>query len=136
MVLQGINWFGFNNGQTMVDGLWAGYQAASTGDFPTVLKRIKLLGFNGLRLPFTFQDLDRAPSTSMYVAHCRVSEAAICTYYVELTGWPSGCGVVCIAMAAWLAEAAGLIMPALMVCLHGPSLLLCRLTASVRSASP
>jgi hypothetical protein len=73
-VLQGINWFGFNNGQTMVDGLWAGYRNASLGDLPTVLKRIKLLGYNGLRLPFTFVDLDRAPSRSMYVANCRVSE--------------------------------------------------------------
>ena len=24
-------------------------------DFPTVLKRIKLLGFNAIRLPFTFR---------------------------------------------------------------------------------
>jgi hypothetical protein len=74
--LQGINWFGFNNGQTMLDGLWAGYRNASLGDFPTVLKRIKLLGFNGIRLPFTFQDLDRAPSTNLYVANCAVSMLA------------------------------------------------------------
>jgi hypothetical protein len=70
---QGINWFGFNNGQTMVDGLWAGYQNATLGDFPTVLKRIKLLGFNGLRLPFTFQDLDKAPNSNLYVTGVKVS---------------------------------------------------------------
>jgi hypothetical protein len=34
--INGINWFGFNNGQTMVDGLWASYQNVSVGDFPTV----------------------------------------------------------------------------------------------------
>jgi len=67
-----IAWFGFNNGQTMVDGLWAGYQNASLGDFPTVLKRNKLLGFNGIRLPFTFVDLDKAPSSSIYVTGCKV----------------------------------------------------------------
>lgn len=73
IAVQGINWFGFNNGQTMVDGLWAGYQNATLGDFPTVLKRIKLLGFNGLRLPFTFQDLDKSPSRGLYVTGVRVS---------------------------------------------------------------
>jgi hypothetical protein len=52
---KGINYFGFNNGQTMVDGLWANLHNATVGDFPTVLKRIRLLGFNGLRLPFTFR---------------------------------------------------------------------------------
>lgn len=73
--MQGINWFGFNNGQTMLDGLWAGYRNATLGDFPTVLKRIKLLGFNGIRLPFTFQDLDKAPSRNLYVPNCAVSKA-------------------------------------------------------------
>lgn len=76
-LLQGVNWFGFNNGQTMLDGLWAGYTNATLGDFPTVLKRIKLLGFNGLRLPFTFQDLDRAPTQGLYVSNCRVSEVML-----------------------------------------------------------
>jgi hypothetical protein len=75
--MQGINWFGFNNGQTMVDGLWAGYQNASLGDFPTVLKRIKLLGFNGLRLPFTFTDLDKAPTSALYVPGVKVSQALV-----------------------------------------------------------
>lgn len=69
--IRGINWFGFNVGQTMVDGLWAGYTNATVGDFPTVLKRIKLLGFNGLRLPFTFAGLDAAPKTSLYVTGCK-----------------------------------------------------------------
>ena len=59
----------------MVDGLWSRYQNASLGDFPTVLKRIKLLGFNGLRLPFTFADLDKAPSQRIYVSGCKVSDA-------------------------------------------------------------
>lgn len=80
MATQGINWFGFNNGQTMLDGLWAGYRNATLGDFPTVLKRIKLLGFNGIRLPFTFQDLDRAPSRNLYVANCAVSNAVHCLF--------------------------------------------------------
>lgn len=75
-----IAWFGFNNGQTMVDGLWAGYQNATLGDFPTVLKRIKLLGFNGIQLPFTFVDLDRAPNSNIYVTGCKVRSAWLVGY--------------------------------------------------------
>jgi aryl-phospho-beta-D-glucosidase BglC (GH1 family) len=53
----GINWFGFNNKQTMVDGLWAGGSSAAT-DFLQMIQTIKLLGFNAVRLPFTFSDLN------------------------------------------------------------------------------
>lgn len=55
--LHGINWFGFNNGQTMVDGLWAGGTSAAC-DYSVILFQLKLLGFNALRLPFTFNDLE------------------------------------------------------------------------------
>lgn len=55
--LKGINWFGFNNDQTMVDGLWAGGTSFGT-DFSTALFKLRLLGFNAVRLPFTFKDLE------------------------------------------------------------------------------
>lgn len=55
--IRGINWFGFNNKQTMVDGLWAGKSAFAT-DFNIIVYKLKLLGFNAIRLPFTFNDLD------------------------------------------------------------------------------
>ncbi len=54
--LHGVNWFGFNNGQTMVDGLWSG-SGAIAGDFATVVYRMQLLGFNAVRLPFSFKDI-------------------------------------------------------------------------------
>lgn len=57
--LKGINWFGFNNGDTMVDGLWAGPDSLSM-DFATVVYRMQLLGFNAVRLPFSFNDLYNA----------------------------------------------------------------------------
>jgi len=57
--LKGFNWFGFNNGQTMVDGLWS--NKALSGDFATVVRRQKLLGFNAVRLPFSFQDFKLTP---------------------------------------------------------------------------
>lgn len=58
--LQGINWFGFNNGSTMLDGLWG--QDAFSKDFATVVHRLQLLGFNAVRLPFSFQDLHNLPT--------------------------------------------------------------------------
>ena len=50
--LQGINWFGFET-LAIVAGLWT--QAQLTNDFQYVAWRIKLLGFNTIRLPFSFQ---------------------------------------------------------------------------------
>jgi aryl-phospho-beta-D-glucosidase BglC (GH1 family) len=55
VALHGLNWFGFNSGTTMVDGLWGGPGIIS--DFATVVQRQKLLGFNAVRLPFSFHDL-------------------------------------------------------------------------------
>ena len=54
--LMGINWFGFDCGATMTDGLWGGRDAVAQ-DFANVVYRIKLLGFNSVRLPFSFRDL-------------------------------------------------------------------------------
>ena len=46
----------------MVDGLWVQDDPASpitglTQDFETVARRIELLGFNAIRIPFSFTDL-------------------------------------------------------------------------------
>jgi hypothetical protein len=42
----------------MVDGLDAGNSTWIAADFATVVYRLKLLGFNAVRLPFSFNDLD------------------------------------------------------------------------------
>lgn len=60
--LQGINWFGFET-LAIVAGLWT--QAQISNDFQYVAWRIKLLGFNTIRLPFSFQVL---PCQGMYAA--------------------------------------------------------------------
>ena len=52
--MQGVNWFGFETSATMVAGLWAG-STSLTQDFKTVVWRFKLLGFNAVRLPFSFK---------------------------------------------------------------------------------
>lgn len=57
--LMGINFFGFDDGNTMLDGLWAGSDQL-TLDFATIVYRIKLLGFNAVRLPFSFQNIYNA----------------------------------------------------------------------------
>lgn len=58
--IRGINWFGFNVGMGMVDGLWAGGSAAAT-DFALITYQLRLLGYNAVRLPFTWKDLNMAP---------------------------------------------------------------------------
>ena len=52
--------FGFNNGMGMVDGLWAGGSEAAT-DFALIAYQIRLLGYNAVRLPFTWRDLEATP---------------------------------------------------------------------------
>lgn len=59
-VYHGINWTGFNNGTTMLDGVWEGPDSI-TMDFPTVVFRQKALGFNAVRLPFSFEDFKLEP---------------------------------------------------------------------------
>ena len=56
LYLMGLNWFGFDCGATMADGLWGGKDATAQ-DFANVVYRFKLLGFNAVRLPFSFRDL-------------------------------------------------------------------------------
>lgn len=46
----------------MVDGLDAGNGTWLAADFATIVYRMKLLGFNAVRLPFRFSDLE-APTT-------------------------------------------------------------------------
>ena len=60
--LKGCNWFGFNvrDGTGMLTGLWGPNSdnrknTALSMDFKTIVLRMKLLGFNTVRLPFSFQ---------------------------------------------------------------------------------
>jgi hypothetical protein len=46
----------------MVDGLWAGGSEAAT-DFALIAYEVRLLGYNAIRLPFTWSDLEAAPRT-------------------------------------------------------------------------
>ena len=60
--LRGLNWFGFEAGQTFVDGTsWSGSGSALSHDALSVLWRMKLLGFNAVRLPFSFMEFGKAP---------------------------------------------------------------------------
>jgi hypothetical protein len=54
-----VNYFGFENGMTMVDGLWANTRDALVADFATVVWRMKLLGINAVRLPLQDPAVDR-----------------------------------------------------------------------------
>lgn len=56
VVLQGVNWFGFETANHAPHGLW-------TRDYKDMLSQIKSLGFNVIRLPFSLQAL-RSTTTS------------------------------------------------------------------------
>jgi hypothetical protein len=47
---------GCRDKNTAPDGIWAGSTALSR-DVATIVRRMKLLGFNAVRLPFSFSDL-------------------------------------------------------------------------------
>ena len=70
-IFKGVNWFGFNNHQTMVDGLWVGGNSSAT-DFSSIIYKIKLLGFNSVRLPFLFSDLYNMKAQSKTIT-CHVN---------------------------------------------------------------
>lgn len=45
------------DGVTMPEGLWYNNGMALESDLATIVQRIRLLGFNAVRLPFSMQDL-------------------------------------------------------------------------------
>ena len=56
VVLQGVNWFGFETANHAPHGLW-------TRDYKEMLAQIKAQGFNTIRMPFSIQAL-RSSTTS------------------------------------------------------------------------
>ncbi len=77
MELKGVNHYGFNinDNNGMLTTIWgpnSGNEKNSlTMDFPTIVLRMKLLGFNAVRLPFSFQvsnlDMHRSTYTCIVV---------------------------------------------------------------------
>ena len=79
--LHGLNWFGFETGATFVDGLWQG-PTSLTLDFMTNVRRIKLLGFNTIRLPMSLKvGADEAAVMPRQMAHHKLpgSVLLLCT---------------------------------------------------------
>lgn len=54
VVLKGVNWFGFETSNHVVHGLW-------TLDYRAMLAKVRRLGFNAIRLPFSLEAL-RSPT--------------------------------------------------------------------------
>ena len=57
------------NGQTATDGLWQG-PTALTQDVLNEVRRMKLLGFNAVRLPYSMADLVNLTATNFRYASC------------------------------------------------------------------
>jgi len=60
--LTGVNWFGFETSNASPHGLWA-------RDYRSMLKQIKDMGFNSVRLPWCNDMLDAVPSGLQINAH-------------------------------------------------------------------
>eukprot|EP00884_Botryococcus_braunii_P014866 jgi/Botrbrau1/23380/Bobra.0051s0031.1 len=58
----------FENGQTFFDGLWGGDQATITREFSVVVQRIINMGFNSVRVPFSFPALWKLSIKSQVVS--------------------------------------------------------------------
>lgn len=70
LFMKGVNYFGFEySGHSMVDGLSSGSSSISQ-DFATVVYRQQLLGFNTVRLPFSFQNLFGGASPQSWTQPC------------------------------------------------------------------
>jgi endoglucanase len=54
--LTGVNWFGFETGNYVAHGLWS-------RDYKSVLRQIRDLGFNCIRIPWCNEMLDKSPSS-------------------------------------------------------------------------
>jgi endoglucanase len=58
VILQGVNWFGFETSAHVVHGLWS-------RDYRGVLAQVKAAGFNTIRLPFSLQALSSSTVTGI-----------------------------------------------------------------------
>lgn len=81
MCEQGVNWFGFETGEAMVNGLYANYanprNFSQVGDFATVVHRQQALGFNAIRLPFRCRSSTTRKSTRKQHGSLKLAENVI-----------------------------------------------------------
>lgn len=82
---------GAQNGQTATDGLYQGPTALSM-DVVNVLRRIKLLGFNAVRLPFSMQNLVNQTARDFHYTNCQnIAQADVINSVINpAIGVPSG----------------------------------------------
>ena len=69
IVLQGVNWFGFETHNHAPHGLWS-------RDYKDMLAQIKSLGFNTIRLPFSLEALQSTSTTGIEYSNGRNAELA------------------------------------------------------------
>lgn len=66
--IHGVAWYGFETSSAMVQSNWSG--GAMTGDFATIVRRMRLLGINAVRLPFSFAVLASTTRPSSLAHAC------------------------------------------------------------------
>ena len=73
--VHGVSWFGFETGAAMVQGSWTG--DAITSDFATVVRRMRALGINAVRLPFSFGVLNQTTRPASLLHTCTEATDAV-----------------------------------------------------------
>lgn len=58
VVLQGVNWFGFETANHAPHGLWS-------RDYRDMLRQIKAQGFNTIRMPFSLEALESSTTSGI-----------------------------------------------------------------------
>jgi aryl-phospho-beta-D-glucosidase BglC (GH1 family) len=83
--------FGFNVAMGMVDGLWAGGTDLAT-DFGKITYQLKLLGYNAVRLPFTWNNLANTKVWDLRRQCTPTSAAQLKQRLVDPADWASNSG--------------------------------------------
>jgi hypothetical protein len=83
--LKGVNYFGWQQAEAFFMGFYSKPDGMRQ-DFATVMYRWQLLGFNTIRVPFSFEVLGSIPPNSKLKTGCKlpsfVSETPICSIHV------------------------------------------------------
>lgn len=88
--LHGVNWFGFEGNGAILGGLDQNRESALKSDLATVTKRILLLGFNAVRLPFSMKSLDSTEKYTSYYFGGKCTPSSDSEILTSVTD-PEGC---------------------------------------------
>ena len=81
--LTGVNWSGFETSLGVVSGLWLDPTPTSSSDFRDYLLKIKDLGFNCVRLPWSYVNMTCNSPAAGTVCNSNSTASYICGAYYD-----------------------------------------------------